>query len=679
MSDEISIGNGAGEIPKPPAGVVLSFHGHRQALFGIVSDLKRLREIAAEEGNAPLAGVIGQVLGHVEQQGFSVAVVGEFKRGKSTFINALLGKEILPADVTPTSATINRVTYGLKPGVRIVFRANGDQAERVEEVPIDQLAGYVTKLTPEAEAVAATVKEAVVSYPVPFCRNNVDLIDTPGLNDDPAMTRVTLGILPAVDAAILVTLATSPFALSEGEFLDQLLLEHGLGSVLFVVTALDRIRKPEDRERIVAAVAARIEERIAKLGEERFGRDTEDYRQFLKRVGRPRVFGISGYEALQAKISHDSKKLSESRFPELEAALERFLTEESGLVILKTQAERIAGFCKEILTALDARTAALAARPAVAAGEVLSALLDAVQQMGRDELRAVDAALGKTREAARQSLGSYASRLKEAADLFVSGAQIQPGHLEPAGFPEIRKWLLSELSAKLSEVAQATAARLHLEVRSGVEAEAARLLSFALAADRTLEHVRNELARSGGAAAAGPPPVPLTTRLGGRAGFSVVPAPPGNEPALPGPDKDELARELALPPDWTAAVNVKVEEPPNNRVMRKISDFFKVDAFKKELRGHLATVIDAKVRERQPLLAGALDRHVQTSFEALRREVEIVSGHSRNLAVELHGLKERAQGIGEVEAKRLERVRSEVRRIRESARSLAVQLNEIGS
>jgi len=55
---------------------------------------------------------IDQSINLIKSRKYNVAVVGEFRRGKSSLINALLGFKVLPADVTPTTATINRITYG---------------------------------------------------------------------------------------------------------------------------------------------------------------------------------------------------------------------------------------------------------------------------------------------------------------------------------------------------------------------------------------------------------------------------------------------------------------------------------------------------------------------------------------------------------------------------------------
>jgi ribosome biogenesis GTPase A len=69
---------------------------------------------------------IENALVQVENQALSVVVVGEFKRGKSTFINALLDQDILPSDILPTTATINRVVFGSTPSVTIRFKDGRD-------------------------------------------------------------------------------------------------------------------------------------------------------------------------------------------------------------------------------------------------------------------------------------------------------------------------------------------------------------------------------------------------------------------------------------------------------------------------------------------------------------------------------------------------------------------------
>ena len=57
----------------------------------------------------------------LEKENFTVVVLGEFSRGKSTFINALLGKSLLPMDVLPETAVLSALLYGDEPEVIIIY------------------------------------------------------------------------------------------------------------------------------------------------------------------------------------------------------------------------------------------------------------------------------------------------------------------------------------------------------------------------------------------------------------------------------------------------------------------------------------------------------------------------------------------------------------------------------
>ncbi|MGB0387811.1 MAG: dynamin family protein, partial [Ardenticatenaceae bacterium] len=296
-----------------------------KAEFSIVSDLKRLGQLAEHFELAEATRWLDEGLSALAGHHFSVAVVGEFKRGKSTFINALLGQEILPAGIKPCSAAPLRVTYGESSSVKIIFKSQNGEPEREKEITFEDLADYVTKLTPEAEAMAATVKEAVVSYPAAYGQPQIDLIDTPGLNDDEAMSEVTWRVLRDVSAVIFIMIPEAPFSESEGEFLHDKLLLEDMHRVLFVVNAIDRLKSAAERERILAGIKTRIKNSVEERLQEEFGKGSDEYKRHRQRFGEPLVFGLSSYNALQAKVTHNRHLLAESGFPEFESALERFL------------------------------------------------------------------------------------------------------------------------------------------------------------------------------------------------------------------------------------------------------------------------------------------------------------------------------------------------------------------
>mgnify|MGYP003337354143 FL=1 len=313
----------------------------RKLSFQLSADLQTLHIEARRHGLAALAEEAAALRARVEDRRFTVAVVGDFRRGKSTFINALLGRSILPSDVAPTTATVNRVVYGSKPSAELRFWDDRPS----EHIPIEALAAHVTKLSADSLARSAAIREAVVTWPVRFCRNDVDILDTPGLGDEATMTAVTMRQLPSADAAILVIMADSPFSETEGEFLDRLYAE-GVNELLFVVSAIDRIRRPPDRERVLASIRDRIAARVRRAADARFAPGSPEHAAFLARRGSPRVFGVSALTALEARESDDvnaAPAIEGSGMPAFEHALEEFLTgaDEVGLRRRLEQAEAL--------------------------------------------------------------------------------------------------------------------------------------------------------------------------------------------------------------------------------------------------------------------------------------------------------------------------------------------------
>ncbi len=265
-----------------------------------------------------------------------MVVVGEFNRGKTTFINALLGAEILPQYLLPTTATINRIIYGNTPQVRICFN---DGYEK--KISIEKFIHFVTKLTPEDEIVAKSVKECTVYYPVHYCQDNVEIIDTPGLNDDVNMTATTLSVLPQVDAAIFVIMALAPFSEYERDFLENKLLTSDLGRVIFVITGIDRFNRPTEAQKVITGIETRIKNNVIKRAKEQFGEGSPEYETYMKKIGSPKIFALSGYQYLEGKLTNDSQLIAASKFEEFAAALEHFLTEDRGAILLQVPVNRL--------------------------------------------------------------------------------------------------------------------------------------------------------------------------------------------------------------------------------------------------------------------------------------------------------------------------------------------------
>lgn len=451
-----------------------SFIGYKQAIFNLTSDLNKLREHCVYLKLDKSVELIDEVLDKVANDSFDIAIVGEFKRGKSTLINSLLGKDVLPTDILPCSATLNRVTYSITPLVKIEYKDG-----HTEEIDINRLPDYVTKLTEESEKISETIREATVCYPINFCRNNVDIIDTPGLNDDQNMTDVTLSILPQVDAAILVIMAQSPFSDFERDFLENKLLVSDLGRVLFVVTGIDRCDEDE-AERVLKLIEDRIQKYILKKAEKTLGADSEEFSVYKKKLGKPKVFGVSAKQALKAKVRGDHELLERSRFPEFEKELERFLTEDRGAVFLQIPVNRILRTTEDILKSIEIHEGALKMKK----DDFHQKMQDATKELNQLKARK-DSELAKIDQA---SLIAYKHTLpfidnlwqdmKVAAGEVIENFELSVDDIDKGKLDNTQQRLMEAVTQELKAKGQLLAETIQQKIEKELNAESLRLMSF---------------------------------------------------------------------------------------------------------------------------------------------------------------------------------------------------------
>ena len=152
---------------------------------------------------------LGAARSRVAEDRFNLVVLGEFKRGKSTLINALLGRDVLPTGVVPLTSVVTTIALGDRDRLRIYFEDG-----REEERPLDELAGYVTEAGNPANRLGVELAQVELDHDL--LRAGLELVDTPGIGSIHSHnTEVARGFLPRVDAALCVLDAGQP--LSEGE------------------------------------------------------------------------------------------------------------------------------------------------------------------------------------------------------------------------------------------------------------------------------------------------------------------------------------------------------------------------------------------------------------------------------------------------------------------------------
>jgi len=268
-----------------------------------------LREDGATEATSPYH----DLLVRLAEDRFNLAVVGQFKRGKSTLMNAIIGRDLLPTGVLPLTSAIIALCYG--PRERVLLRRQGWARE--QEIQLGELADYVTERgNPGNEK---GLSEARVELPLRFLRRGLYFIDTPGVGSaQHENTATTLAFLPQADAVIFVTSVEAPLSEAEELFLRDI-REH-VRKLFVVVNKID-VLAGDERDEVLAYIGSRLS-------------------SVLAADGIP-IFPVSAREALDAKRRRDAPSLHDSGLAELEASLATFLANEQGRTFLVTILDRL--------------------------------------------------------------------------------------------------------------------------------------------------------------------------------------------------------------------------------------------------------------------------------------------------------------------------------------------------
>ena len=132
----------------------------------------------------------------LESDNFKVLVIGEFKNGKSTFINSLMGKKVLPAYSTPCTAVINEVVYGKAERAMLYFKnpLPEEMSTDIEPRAMQYIKKYEGKeIPPIIRYLGRVLPPAVIGMLVIYCLKNVSVLAAPfGLPEFIAVAAVIM-------------------------------------------------------------------------------------------------------------------------------------------------------------------------------------------------------------------------------------------------------------------------------------------------------------------------------------------------------------------------------------------------------------------------------------------------------------------------------------------------------
>jgi len=216
-------------------------------------ELHRLAEIAQQLREEEIASDARALAERVAEGRFYIACVGQFKRGKSTLLDALVGESVLPTGVVPVTSMPTVLRFGVTKRARVLIDGTW------QETSPDMLDQYVSEeFNPENVKRVAGVE---VFLPSPLLTNGMCFVDTPGIGSVFAgNTAATRAFIPHIDAAIVVLGADPPVTGDELELVAA--VGQTVAHLIFVLNKADRVTESER----VAAIQFTKETIEARLG-----------------------------------------------------------------------------------------------------------------------------------------------------------------------------------------------------------------------------------------------------------------------------------------------------------------------------------------------------------------------------------------------------------------------------
>lgn len=244
------------------------------------NEIKEIAKASKEEATLQERSInlLDRVHNNLENQKFSIGVTGVLSAGKSSFLNALLGEEILATSTIPETANLTVLKFADKQGAKVYFWSTKQWEDLIQDSEFDKgLREFITQsqkkfgeslgqyILPNTRTQNITLNE-LATYtsanhdskmcnliqkvelftPLKFLQNGVDIVDTPGL-DDPITKReeITKSYLNDCDLVIHLMNASCAATQVDIDFILETLLERNISRLLVVLTKIDLISSNE--------------------------------------------------------------------------------------------------------------------------------------------------------------------------------------------------------------------------------------------------------------------------------------------------------------------------------------------------------------------------------------------------------------------------------------------------
>ncbi len=181
---------------------------------GLVGDIKKIRAKLLDEKFLPsvqLKSILDKQLRRARYP-IEIAITGQFSSGKSTFLNALLSRNILPTGITPVTSKVNFINYGDEYKLKITYHSGAQEYASIDAI---------SQFTDQRSQDMNDIKYLTLYAPMPILKE-ISFVDTPGLNSQSQSdTDTTRKVLRDVGGIIWLTLIDNAGKNSEAEVLEE--------------------------------------------------------------------------------------------------------------------------------------------------------------------------------------------------------------------------------------------------------------------------------------------------------------------------------------------------------------------------------------------------------------------------------------------------------------------------
>ncbi|MGH6879264.1 MAG: dynamin family protein [Rhizomicrobium sp.] len=283
---------------------------------GLIAQVRALIQ-PPPEAAIPTLGRLATLADRLSSGRLQLAVVGQFKRGKSTLLNALLGAHVLPSAVTPLTALPTYVKYG--PSLRLSTVDLHGTREMLQARDAAELRQFLDARVTE-DGNPKNCRELVrveIEFPAPLLATGIVLIDTPGVGSTYRHNTATAeATLPECDAALFVVSPDPPITEIEIAYLGR--LRSATSTITVVLNKVDLV-DTDDRKR--------SEDFLKRAIVEAWGLQAIQF------------FSVSARAALNARLHGNTTEFKKTGLPNLEENLAQF-AETQRLATLEIEAAR---------------------------------------------------------------------------------------------------------------------------------------------------------------------------------------------------------------------------------------------------------------------------------------------------------------------------------------------------